>query len=95
MLTFGTDKLLVIREVYVADDGPAQTNRVGQIVSQFGPNCIDNATDGMILMGCQDRHIRIYSRESYDLENSESFKPGRTIKGSQCEEGTLTKVPML
>lgn len=83
MITCGTDKLIVIRHVFIQPGGQVASKRVNQIASQFGPNNFDVTTDGKIVTACQDRQIRTYS---------ETGKIINTVKGTLCEEGTLTKV---
>uniref|UniRef100_A0A914GS67 Mitogen-activated protein kinase-binding protein 1 n=1 Tax=Globodera rostochiensis TaxID=31243 RepID=A0A914GS67_GLORO len=97
LVTFGTDKLVVVRELMLtnaksssaANSSSSQpssiqlsTRRLSQIVSNNGPNCMTVTRDGNVLVGCQDRQLRMYS---------EAGKLLKTVKGTVCEEGTITK----
>lgn len=83
LITFGTDKLIVVRQLSSLGADSYSSHRLTQIVSNFGPNCMTVVRDGSVLVGCQDRQLRMYS---------ESGKLLRTLKGTVCEEGIITKV---
>uniref|UniRef100_A0A915EJ35 WD repeat domain 62 n=1 Tax=Ditylenchus dipsaci TaxID=166011 RepID=A0A915EJ35_9BILA len=82
IITYGTDKVLVIREVVAEPDSPLLTKRLNQISSQMGSNCLNLTSDGNILTACQDRQLRTFSPNGKLL---------KTVKGTNCDEGTLTK----
>uniref|UniRef100_A0A183BLH1 WD_REPEATS_REGION domain-containing protein n=1 Tax=Globodera pallida TaxID=36090 RepID=A0A183BLH1_GLOPA len=97
LVTFGTDKLVVVRllmptnakSISAANSSPSQpssiqlsTRRLSQIVSNNGPNCMTVTRDGNVLVGCQDRQLRMYN---------EAGKLLKTVRGTVCEEGTITK----
>jgi hypothetical protein len=84
MLTCATDKLVVIRHVHCPpSDSSFHLERVNQIASQFGLNYLTVSPEGLLIAACQDRQLRTYTM---------SGKLARTVKGTLCEEGTLTKV---
>src|SRR5262249_43310263 len=84
MVTCGTDKLIVIRQLELSpEDSSLQTRRVNQISSQHGPNYLQVLRDGSIMTAWQDRQLRNYAS---------SGKMLKAVKGNICEEGTLTKV---
>uniref|UniRef100_A0A914C1N5 MABP1/WDR62 second WD40 domain-containing protein n=1 Tax=Acrobeloides nanus TaxID=290746 RepID=A0A914C1N5_9BILA len=86
MLTCATDKLVVIRHVHCPpSDSSFQLERVNQIASQFGLNYLTVSPEGLLIAACQDRQLRTYTI---------SGKLARTVKGTLCEEGTLTKLCM-
>ncbi|KAL3117227.1 hypothetical protein niasHT_007630 [Heterodera trifolii] len=97
LVTFGTDKLVVVRQLMLTDNAkptvisaavssPAtklNSRRLSQIVSNNGPNCMTVTREGNVLVGCQDRQLRVYNEASKLLT---------TVRGTVCEEGTITKL---
>ncbi|KAI1722877.1 mitogen-activated protein kinase-binding protein 1 [Ditylenchus destructor] len=82
LITYGTDKLLVIREVVLEPNTPLITKRLNQITSQAGSNCLNITSEGNILTACQDRQMRLFSPAGKLL---------KTSKGTNCDDGPLTK----
>lgn len=91
LITFGTDKLIVVRQLSITTSKVSDpqnpkslsSRRLTQIVSSHGPNCMTVTREGNVLAGCQDRQLRLYN---------EAGKLLKTVKGTVCEEGTITKV---
>lgn len=84
MVTTGTDKLVVIRRIdYDPSTSTLHSERINQICTQPAPNYVTITPDGNILAACQDRQLRTYTIGGKLL---------RTVQGTLCEDGTLTKV---
>ncbi|KAH7730357.1 WD repeat-containing protein 62 [Aphelenchoides avenae] len=84
LITAGTDKVVIIRRLtYDAERMCVQSERINQVCTQPAPNYITILPGGNILAACQDRQLRTYT---------DSGKLLRTVQGTLCEDGTLTKL---
>uniref|UniRef100_A0AC35GKW9 Anaphase-promoting complex subunit 4 WD40 domain-containing protein n=1 Tax=Panagrolaimus sp. PS1159 TaxID=55785 RepID=A0AC35GKW9_9BILA len=84
MFTCATDKLVVIRRVTNSSNG-ISLERINQFSSPSGLNYLTTAPDGSLIGACQDRQLRTYTING---------KMNKQIKGTLCEEGTLTKLAL-
>ncbi|KAE9553110.1 hypothetical protein FO519_003663 [Halicephalobus sp. NKZ332] len=84
MFTCGTDKLVVIRRLTISE-GAVSLERRNQFNSPSGLNYLTTGPDDTLLFACQDRQVRTYT------VNGKMIKQ---VKGTLCEEGTLTKLTL-
>ena len=87
MFTCATDKLVVIRRISFDPNSSSGIilERVNQISSPSGLNYFTTSPDGNLIAACQDRHLRTYTING---------KVNKQVKGTLCEEGTLTKLAL-
>lgn len=90
MITYGTDKLIVINQLDFVDLERNETprlniKRLNQISDNYGANYLcATQCGGKLVIACQDRQIRTFS-----ATNGELLK---AINGATCNDGALTKV---
>lgn len=80
MITCSNDKLIVVRRL---NENDLTFQRVTQMNIQGGPNYVVATPSNSLLAACTDRKLHSYSLTG---------KPLKSVKGTLCEEGNLTKV---
>ncbi|CAD5232103.1 unnamed protein product [Bursaphelenchus xylophilus] len=84
MVTCSNDKLIVVRRLnQTAPDTPPTFHRITQLNITGGPNYVVTTPENNLLAACGDRKLHSYSLNG---------KLIKSVKGTLCEEGNLTKL---
>ncbi|CAD5223544.1 unnamed protein product [Bursaphelenchus okinawaensis] len=83
MVTCSNDKLIVVRKLNPDSDGGPTFHRVKQLNVTGGPNYVVTTPENNLMAACADRKLHLYSLNG---------KLIKSVKGTLCEEGNLTKL---